>query len=61
MKIFVNKEIRAFFLALAGIMVGVCLLAQLTVWLMYQTFSLPLLFLSLAAAFGVLTVCYLYF
>lgn len=61
MKIFVNKEIRAVFLAIAGIMAGLCLLAQLAVWLVYRVFSLPLLLLSLAAALGVLSVCYWYF
>lgn len=61
MKIFVNKEIRALFLAIAGIMAGLCLLVQLAIWLVYQAFSLPLLLLSLAAALAVLAICYWYF
>lgn len=61
MKIFVNKEIRALFLAVAAVMAGFILLAQLSVWLAHGVFSLPLLILSLLAACAVMTVCYRYF
>lgn len=61
MKMFVNKEIRGLFLAVAAVLAGFLLLAELVVWRQNQAFSLPLLLLSLLAALGVLALCWRYF
>lgn len=58
---FVNKEIRGLFLAVAAVLAGFLLLAELVVWRQNQAFSLPLLLLSLLAALGVLALCWRYF
>ncbi|MCD8355844.1 MAG: HAMP domain-containing histidine kinase [Clostridia bacterium] len=61
MKIFINKDIKQFFLAIAAVMTGFLLLSQIMVRLLYQQFSVPLLAVSLLAAGGVLSVCFGYF
>lgn len=61
MKIFVDKDIKHFFLAICFTMTGFFLLCLLVVWLTYQEFSLPLSILFLAVACSVPTVCFRYF
>lgn len=61
MKIFVNKDIKHFFLAIVVILVTFLVLAELLIWGLYQKCSFWLLLLSLLTAFGILTVCFLYF
>lgn len=61
MKIFVNKDIKNFFLALSAILAVFLLLTEGFVWLFYQTFSLWLLLLSLFEAGAVWVVCFWYF
>ena len=50
MKIFANKDIKNFFLAISVIWTVFLLLAEGFEWLLYQKFSLYLLLLSLLAA-----------
>lgn len=57
MKIFTNREIKCLFLAIAAILTAFAVLSQVVV----AEISLPLLFLSLLAAFCILTVCFWYF
>lgn len=61
MKIFADKEIKHFFLAIAAVMAVFLVLSQLIVRAFYQEFSPLLLVLSLAAAGSVLAVCFWYF
>lgn len=61
MKIFTNKDIKNFFVAISCILSGFILLFQLFVWLFYGTLNLAILFLSLFAALCILGVCFLYF
>lgn len=61
MKIFVNKDIKNFFLAISVILAVFLLLTEGFVWLFYQTFSLWLLWLSLFEAGAVWVVCFWYF
>ena len=61
MKIFTNKDIQNFFLAISCILGGFILLFQLFIWLFYGTLNLAILFLSLLAALCILAVCSLYF
>lgn len=61
MKIFVNKDIKNFFLALSAILAVFLLLTEGFVWLFYQMFSLWLLLLSLFEAGAVWVVCFWYF
>lgn len=61
MKIFVNKDIRRLFLEITIVIITLVLLTQLTVYLFYQEFSLPLLFLSLLALCVLLGLFFHYF
>ena len=61
MKIFANKDIKNFFLAISVIWTVFLLLAEGFVWLLYQKFSLCLLLLSLLAAGAMWVVCFNYF
>lgn len=61
MKIFTNKDIKNFFVAVSCILGGFILLFQLFAWLFYGTLNLVMLFLSLLAALCILGVCFLYF
>lgn len=61
MRIFTNKDIKHLFLAIIAIMAGFMLLSQITVWLLYQSFSLLLLLFSLLALICIITVCFWYF
>lgn len=58
MKIFTNKDIKNFFVAISCILGGFILLFTL---LFYGTLNLAMLFLSLLAALCILGVCFLYF
>lgn len=61
MKIFQNKEVRQLFLLIAVIMATFLLLSQAIVWLLTESRSLPLLFLSLLVSCGVMGICFRYF
>ena len=61
MKIFANKDIKNFFLAVSVIWMLFLLLVEGFVWLLYQKFSLCLLLLSLLAAGAMWVVCFNYF
>lgn len=61
MKIFANKEIKHFFLAIFSAMTAFFLLCQLAVYLTFGALSLPLLFLFPAALCSVLAICVWYF
>ena len=61
MKIFVNEDIKHFFLAVAAVLVNLLVLTEILNWVSYQKFSVWLLVLSLVTAFAVLTICFLYF
>lgn len=61
MKIFINKDIKNFFVALSCILGGFILLFQLFVWLFYGTLNLVMLLLSLLAALCIVVVCFFYF
>lgn len=61
MKIFINKDIKQLFLAVATIMAVFVLASQITFSVVFKKFSLPLAVLSLLALVGVMSVCYIYF
>lgn len=61
MKIFVNKDIRHFFLAIGLVLANFLALAEVWILVLYQKFSFRLLLLSLLTAFAILTVCFSYF
>ena len=61
MKIFVNKDIKDFFLAVSVILAVFLFLAEGSVWLLCQEFSFVLLLLSLLTAGAVWAVCFRYF
>ncbi len=61
MKIFTNKDIKNFFVAISYILGCFIFLFQLFVWLFYGTLNLVILFLSLLATLCILGVCFLYF
>jgi len=61
MKIFTNKDIKNFFVAISCILGGFILLFQLFVWLFYGTLNLVMLLLSLLVALCILGACFLYF
>ena len=61
MKIFVNKDIKLFFLAIMVVLVNFLVLTEVLIWVLYEKFSFWLLFLSLLTTFAILMVCFLYF
>ena len=61
MKIFVNKDIKHFFLAVSVILAVFLFLAEGCVRLLYQEFSLWLLLLSLLMIGAVWVICFRYF
>lgn len=61
MKIFANKDIKTVFLTISVILAVSLLLAEGSVWLLYQEFSLWLLVLSLLTAGAIWVVCLWYF
>ena len=61
MKIFVNKDIKHFFLAIMVVLVNFLVLIEVCIWVLYEKFSFWLLFLSLLTTFAILMVCFLYF
>lgn len=61
MKIFVNKDIKHFFVAISVILAAFLLLAEASVWLLYQRFSLWMFLLSLLTAGAIWAVCFWYF
>lgn len=61
MKLFTNKDIRNFFLALLLVLTVFLLAAEGLVWMLYRRFFLWLLFVFLLAAVAVWAVCFWYF
>ena len=61
MKIFVNKDIKHFFLAVSVILAVFFFLAEGSVWLLCQEFSFVLLVLSLLTVGAVWAACFRYF
>lgn len=61
MKIFANKNIKHFFLAISVVLAAFLLSAEVFVWLLYKKFSLGLLLLSLLMAGAIWGVCVWYF
>lgn len=61
MKLFTNKDIKRFFLAITVLLSVFLLLFWWTVWFQYKEAALPLLLLSLLMAGSVLTICFWYF
>lgn len=61
MKIFVNRDIKHFFLAISVIMAVFLSLAEGSVWLLCQEFSFTLLLIFLLTAGAVWAVCFRYF
>ena len=61
MKIFVNKDIKHFFLALSVILVMFFFLTEVFIWLFYQEISLLLFILSLLTTGVIWAVCFRYF
>lgn len=61
MKIFVDRDIKHFFLAISVILAVFLLVAEICVWLCYKSFSVWLLLLSLLTAGIIWAVCFWYF
>lgn len=61
MKIFVNKDIKNFFRDISLVLTAFLLLAEFSVWLLYQSFSLCLFLLFLLTAGAIWAVCLRYF
>lgn len=61
MKIFVNKDIKHFFLAISAVMAVFFTASWIVVRLLYGDNCLPLLFLFLLTAGSILAVCFWYF
>lgn len=61
MKIFVNKDIKNFFLALSLVLAAFLFLAELFFWGLYESFSLRLFLLFLLMTGAVWAVCLEYF
>ena len=61
MKIFVNKDIKRFFLAVSVILAAFLFLIESSVWLLYQEFSLLMLLLSLLTLGAIWAVFFGYF
>ena len=53
MKIFVNKDIKHFFLAIMVVLVNFLVLTEVLIWVLYEKFSFWLLFLSLLTTFAI--------
>ena len=61
MKIFVNKDIKHFFLAIMVVLVNFLVLTEVLIGVLYEKFSFWVLLLSLLTTFAILMVCFLYF
>lgn len=61
MKIFVNRDIKHFFLAIMVVLTNFLVLTEILIWVLYRKFSFELLLLALLTEFAILTVCILYF
>ena len=61
MKLFVNKDIKHFFLAISAVLVAFLFLTEASVWNRYEEFSLWLLSLSFLTAAAIWIICFLYF
>lgn len=61
MKIFVNRDIKCFFQAIAVVLAAFSLLSEGCVWLAYKEFFPGLLLICLLTAGAVWAVCFWYF
>ena len=61
MKIFANKDIKHFFLAISVVLITFLFLSELSIWLLSGEFSLWMLLLSSLTITAILTICFLYF
>lgn len=61
MRVFVNRDIKHFFLLIFSVMTVFALLSQGVLWLTCQSFSLLLLLLSLLMICSIIAVCFWYF
>lgn len=61
MKLFVNQEIKNFFIILALVLAAFLILAELLLWQLYQQFSWELFLLFGLAAGSVRDICFWYF
>lgn len=61
MKLFANKDIKQFFLAVIAVMLAFLVLSQLLLRFLYDELSLPVLLLSLAAGCCILAICLWHF
>lgn len=61
MKIFTNKDIRNFFILIAGVSGGILALIQLMLFLSYGELNPAILLLSLLVVISILGICFLYF
>ena len=61
MRLFSNRDIKHFFLAVFSILAAFILMAEISEWLLYGKASLILLLLFLLMAGGVLAACFWYF
>ncbi|MEG1524263.1 MAG: HAMP domain-containing sensor histidine kinase [Clostridia bacterium] len=61
MKLFTDKAIKQFFIALCVVISIFVLLSQLIIWTAYRRIAFILLILSLLAAVGILVLCFHYF
>lgn len=61
MKLFVNKDIKQFFLVISVILTAFLLLAEGSVWIMYGRFSFWLMLIAALAVIAIWITCFLYF
>lgn len=61
MKLFVNKDIKQFFLVISVILAAFLLLAEGSVWIMYGRFSFWLMLIAALAVIAIWITCFLYF
>ncbi len=61
MKLFVNKDIKQFFIVISVILAAFLLLAEGSVWIMYGRFSFWLMLIAALAVIAIWITCFLYF
>lgn len=57
MKLFSNKYIKHYILAIAAVIVTFALLSEFLAWLLYKVFSFLLLILFLLMVLSILAIC----
>lgn len=61
MKLFVNKDIKQFFIVISVILAAFLLLAEGSVWIMYGRFSFWLMLIAALAVIAIWITCFLYY